>query len=549
MFIRLQIFYADKYLELCPRKMICVMRGKFQLLLLMLITMSCGKDEIRSLDGVDYGYGRGLSHEKIVLGGRLENPYRTENITRALLDLYPTKAGRVEVEPTDYYVRFLPADKSELEYLESLGLELMDHPLDYEIAVEGDWYHDPEIPENNVTWQYAVVPVDFDFPAHVEYEIIHECHIVKSSDNTKSDGIDWIEVERQAYVITGNEDMLDEIHTKAAEMTVPSGRITIVDEHANGAKPFGVAGVRVSCNTFVKFDHAYTDRDGYYRMKSKFSSKLRYRLVFKNEKGFAIGLNLILVPASVSTLGTSGAEGVDMTVTAKSDERLFRRCAVNNAAYDYYSRCGAHDMDISLPPDDIRIWIFNGLEASSAVMLHHGAILSNAQISSYLGKFAVLVKFLLPDITLGTEGKKDYRSIYSTTCHELAHASHFAKVGTEYWNQYIYYIVESFISSGGHTYGDGSGNRAGYCEVGEDWAYFLEAMMFKDRYGGKFPTFGTSYWFNPQIFRYLNERGITVSGIFGVLNQDVTSKSKLKEALITSFPNKKSIIEQVFSRY
>ena len=182
-------------------------------------------------------------------------------------------------------------------------------------------------------------------------------------------------------------------------------------------------------------------------------------------------------------------------------------------------------------------------------MLHHGAVLSNAQIASYLGNYAVLIKFLLPDITLGTSGKADYRSIYSDVCHELAHASHFTKVGTKYWNEYIWYIIESFIASGGVTYGDGTGTRAGYCEIGEMWAYYLESRMYKDRYGGSFPTFGTSFWFYPQIFRYLDERGVTESQMFAVLNADVTDKSKLKNALLAAYPARKAMIEQVFSRY
>ena len=549
-FIRLQFFYADKSSELCPRKKICVMRGKIKLLVMALAVMSCSKEDMNSLNGIDYEYGRELSHDRIVLGNRLENPYKTENVTKALQDLYPSKAGRVEVEPTDYYVRFLPSDKAECDYLESLGLELVDHPLDYEIAVDGDWYHDPEVPDGNVTWQYAVVPVGFDFPEHIEYEIIHECHIINPSESTKADGIDWSAVERKAFINTGNEDRLDELATKSGSgKVVPCGRITIVDEHASGAKPFGVAGVRVSCNTFVKFDRTYTDRDGYYRMNKAFSSKLRYRLVFSNQKGFSIGLNLVLVPASVSTLGKASPAGVNMTVTDRSDGKLFRRCVVNNAAYDYYSRCSKDDMNIALPPADLRIWILNGMKASSAVMLHHDAALTNAQISSFLGKFAPLVKFLLPDITLGTGGKDDYRSIYSATCHELSHASHFAKVGTEYWNKYIRYIVESYITSGGMTYGEGTGTGAGHCQIGEEWAYFLESRMFKDRYGGTFPTFGTSYWFNPQIFRYLNERGLSVAQMFAVLDKNVSSRKDLKEAILTAYPSRKNLVEQVFNRY
>ena len=520
------------------------------LLWMTLALMSCGKENLSSLSGIDYEYGRGFAHDRIVLGNRLENPYRTENVTKALHDLYPTKADRVEVTPTDYYVRFLPKSKQECDYLLSLGLELIDHPLDYEIAVDGDWYHDPEVPDNSVTWQYAVVPVGFQFPKDVEYEIIHECYIINPSVNTKADGIDWEAVERQAFINTGNADRLNGGMTKAGtDKAVPSGRITIVDGHANGGKPFGVAGVKVVCNTFVKFDVAYTDRDGYYTMNRAFSADLRYRLVFSNEKGFAIGLNLILVPASVSTLGKTGPAGVNMTVTAESDAKLFRRCVVNNAAYDYYSRCAENDMNITPPPAGLRLWILNDLKASSAVMLHQGSVLSNTYISAYLGNYALLIKYLLPDITIGTKGKDDYKSIYSAVCHELAHASHFSKVGTGYWDKYIKYIFESYLQSGGMTYGDGSGDNAGHCEIGEDWAYFIESKMYKERYGGAFPTFGTSFWFNPQIFRYLNERGLKTSEIFSVLTSDVVSKAHLKESLISAYPSRKTTIEQVFSRY
>ena len=329
----------------------------------------------------------------------------------------------------------------------------------------------------------------------------------------------------------------------------PSGRITIVDAKANGGKPVGVAGVKVSCNSFVKFDSAYTDRDGYYSMSKKFSAKLRYRLIFQNAKGFSIGLNLILVPASVSTLGKSDPAGVNVTVTDKSDGKLFRRCVVNNAAYEYYARCAKEDLNLTSPPSDLRIWIFKDFEASSAVMLHHDALLSNDLIAGFLGNYAVLIKALLPDITIGTSDREDYASIYSSVCHELAHASHFAKVGTGYWNSYITYIISSYVLSGGMTYGDGAGEGAGHCEVGEMWAYYLESRMYKDRYGGSMPSFGTSFWFYPQIFRYLDERGVKPSQILSVLDSKAVSRQTLKQNMIDAFSSKRMMIEQVFSRY
>ena len=524
------------------------MKGRFIFMLMAVVFMSCSKDWTKAEQNLDYSYGRTLPHGKIVLGDRLENPYTTENITKALHSLYPTKADRIDVKATNLYVRFLPADQDEFDELDRLGLILTDHPLDYDIAVEGDWYHDPEVPDGNVTWQYAVVPPDFEFP-EIDYEIIDECYIAENDPGTRADGIDWEAVERQSYILTGNQAFLDGPQTKAQEKFQPSGRITIVDKDFNEGKPFGVAGVRVSCNSFVKFCHSYTDRDGYYQMDKYYSSNLRYRLVFKNDIGFSIGFNLVLVPASVSTLGKSGPEGVNITITEDSDDKLFRRCVVNNAAYDYISRCTIEDLGVAPPPSDLRFWIFNSMDVSSAMMVHHGAILQNDLIRSFIGKCSSILAFFLPDITIGSKDSESYKELYSDTIHELAHASHFSQVGTSYWDTYIRYIVESYVTTQGELYGNGSGKGAGHCEVSEMWAYYIESKLIKQRYGGTLQTFGTSWWFYPQIFRFLDERGLEQNEIFSVMGESVTSRDALKNALLTRYPERREMVEQVFSRY
>ena len=71
--------------------------------------------EIVDIEGVPAAEGM------IVLGERLEDPYAVENISAALASLYPTKADRVVVDPTDLYVRFLPEDDGQYAVLESLA--------------------------------------------------------------------------------------------------------------------------------------------------------------------------------------------------------------------------------------------------------------------------------------------------------------------------------------------------------------------------------------------------------------------------------------------
>ena len=492
-----------------------------------------------------------LAHGMIELGEKLEDPYTVANMQEAVARLYPTRAGAVAIQATDLYVRFLPKSEEEYALLLSMGLKLTDHPVDYRIVKEGDYYHDPAVSENAITWQYAVVAKDFDFPAGIRCEILDECYISENDPVTRAEsGIDWDAVEAEAYRLTGNGDLY--AATRAGEEPAfPAGRITVEDPDAFGGKPYGLAGVMVCCNSFVKFATAYTDRDGYYQMPKKYSSTPRYRLVFKNSAGFSIGLNLILVPASVSTLGTGPAVGVDVNIDAESDGALWRRAVVNNAAYDYIARCASSDLDLRTPPQDLRIWIFKNLSSSSTAMLHHGAFVeSNDLIQKYLGGYTSLLKTFLPDVTIGAKaGDGAFVDLYSATVHELSHASHYAQVGNAWWNPYINYVLRSYVTEGKQAYGSGSAQDAGYCEVGEMWAYFLESVFFQDRYGGDLPAFGTSFWFYPQIFRYLYERGMTCADLFKALKTEVTSRDDLQDALISLFPEQERTISQVFTRY
>lgn len=486
-------------------------------------------------------------HDMLQLGEKLEDPYTVTHMQEALTKVYPTKAGRVELSATDYYVRFLPRNDDQLNLLKEKGLYLMDHPMDYSIVREGDYYQDPEVGEDAITWQYSVVPSDFEFPEHIRYEVLDECFLAEHQPESKSlPGVDWTLVEEEAFRLTGNEDLWEPAATKGGSST-PEGRITIEDPKFGGGKPFGVSGVMVACNIFVKIATTYTDRDGYYKMRKSFSGRPRYRIVFKNEKGFNIGFNLIIIPASVCTLGKGSPEGMDCHVTAE-DGALFRRSAVNNAAYDYYSRCTREDLDVTPPPADLRIWIFKGLTSSSASMLHHGAYLDGSVLSDYLGLWLRLIEIFLPDITIGTK-EMDYAGIYKAVVHELAHASHYVKAGNAFWDPYIEYVVKSFLMEGGRPYGSGMKEGYSYCEVGEMWGYFMQESLYKERYGGTIAPFGNSFWFQPDIFTYLYERGMSRGQIYRCLKPEVTSIDDLRDELVSQNPMLENAIEKAFKYY
>jgi len=497
--------------------------------------------------------GEALGHEQIVLGKQLADPYSLEAMSEAFNSLYETKVGRVELEATDYYIRFLPKNKEEYYALEDSGIDLLDHPMDYEIIREGDYYHDPEIEEGQITWQYAVVRKGMVYPKHIQHEILDKCYIPEHSldfQTTKALGVDWEEVERKSFVLTGNEKMLSDPLAKAGEDSdvYPTGSITISDPQYS-QEPLGVKGVKVSCNVFVKTASTYTDDKGNYTIESKFQSKPRYRIVFKNKYGFGIGFNLILQPASASTLGKGPVSGVSLHINSDSDRKLFTRAVVNNTAYEYYEKCKTPGSAIKMPPGNLRIWLFQKMESSCSAMLQQGAYIDDSKIGDYLGEFSILLKMFLPDITLGLKDLDSYDDIYSVANHELAHSSHFMKVGVDYWDRYINYIITSFVSSGFVTYGSGVEEDHGYCEVGEMWAYYVQSMLYNQRYPGSDKAFGTNYWFYPQIFMYLDDRGLGYHKIFAAMTADVKDRDVLQKKLVSLYPQFKTTINQAFNRY
>lgn len=491
-----------------------------------------------------------VAHEAIVLGERLEDPYSIDNITKAIGNLYGTRAGRYEVKASDLYVRFLPEEESQFETLRRMGVDLIDHPFDYRIVSEGDYYHDPSIPDGEITWQYAVVKPDFAFPAGIRYELLDECYIPETGTYTRAGDVelDWDAIEREAYVLTGNGDMLDG-DTRGSGKAAPSGCITITDPDFGDGSPIGVAGVKVSANRFVKFASAYTDSDGYYKMDKSFSSSPRYRIIFQNKIGFGIGFNLLLVQGSVSTLGRNPSSGVDVGIDSGSNRKLFCRAVVNNAVHDFFTLCREDGCNLTAPPTNLRLWLFQKISTSSAPMLRQGALSDLDLVKKYLGDYGSIIRKFLPDITLGLKGAESYREIYSRTTHELAHASHFMQAGKSWWYGYIVNILTSFLSSDGATYGVGTESGSGYCEVGEMWGYYMENELMMSRYRFSSTSNGLNYWFCPQIFMYMSERGVGYNKICKALTADVTGVDGLKRKLLSLYPEQKSMIVQAFERY
>ena len=96
----------------------------------------------------------------IELGEELEDPYSIMNIQKAYTRLksIDSTVYEIDLKPNKKYIRFLPKTDEEFQLLkDDTTLILYDFPLNFEVLKMGDYYHDPSIPENEITWQYCVV--------------------------------------------------------------------------------------------------------------------------------------------------------------------------------------------------------------------------------------------------------------------------------------------------------------------------------------------------------------------------------------------------------
>ncbi len=166
-------------------------------LLLLLVAISCNKKE--SLSPNDKGKS-GVASQRLlhdpettamtVLGRQKGNPYTVSTMTEAWNSLYNVPINLLPT--TDVYVRFLPHSDDELAQLIELGFDLTDTPMEYEIDLQGNHYHDPTVPAHEITWQYCVVKPNRALP-NIEHEILAELFLAA----------DGLELTRVAFYLVG----------------------------------------------------------------------------------------------------------------------------------------------------------------------------------------------------------------------------------------------------------------------------------------------------------------------------------------------------------
>ena len=524
---------------------------------------SCEKDEVKQT-ALTKEHDLYAQECETKLGKQLENPYTVENMRKAYENLNKeTKLkSSVSINATHYYVRFFPKTDEELGLLEADSLILFDYPLDFEIEEIGEFYNDPDVNPEDGQWYYTSVSVDYSFP-DIEYEILADLFLPETEEEydvqTKSlksaSEFEFLcELEDEALRITGNYTEADETvgSTLKASKKRPHGYVKVYDTERKDFVP--VEGVRVRTRRWFSYGYDYTDSKGYYSVSRRYRRDVHYCLFFKNSSGFKIRAGVMSLWKAKHHVGKHNRSGYDFNVSQNS--RAWRFCTVNNAVVKYRRYCD--QLGIGKPHSNLRIVASDRSGGGAAPMLKHvwglHGFTSKSWIVRFLGKIAGLpatllgntfFKFVLPDIIIKANSSQGTATVYKVTFHELAHASHFKKVGNVYWSKYINYIVTY------GAYGDGKGHNAGYCGVGEMWGNYIGAYFEKKEYSRT--NWNGLYhgedWYNPGFLRYVDDiSDVTTSEIFSCMTSSTNTIEKMVEKLKTKTEYDEKV-DNAYSRF
>lgn len=250
---------------------------------------------------------------------KLENPYSVNNMRKALDNLTGSNNNSAKsasingstnsneiITATHYYLKFKPKTEEELVFIKSdTTINWFDHPLDYEIAGIGDTYRDPNVSEDQPTYQYTYATIDHSFPKNIEYEILEELFLpeydgnyeeeevffeeklskVKKSVVLKTEeGIDnniLLALEDESLRLTDNFDKADSDDEKATgwfsrSYWQPEGYIKYYNPKRTGVL-VPLKDVKIRVRRWFKTSYGYTNSSGYFKTNEKFKGSVRYR--------------------------------------------------------------------------------------------------------------------------------------------------------------------------------------------------------------------------------------------------------------------------------
>jgi hypothetical protein len=258
-----------------------------------------------------------------ILGAQLPNPYTTTNMAAAYNLVYGTNYATLPT--TDLYVRFEPVTDEQVALLdEEMELDLSDHPIDYELLQEGDYYVHPGKTVEDLPWLYTTVKSDFQFPAGIPYTLLAQLHLpgdnnlfIEELAESMAAGATYIRSTQNGQALLTRTDVPEQPSTgipycdfedldgnyipcpptggsgnnppvcglpalRCADSKQPKGRLRVWDTQKEQCVP--LAGVQVFSKRWFKGIRrpVYTDAQGNFTAAQRFSGIVKIMVQFRN---------------------------------------------------------------------------------------------------------------------------------------------------------------------------------------------------------------------------------------------------------------------------
>ena len=380
----------------------------------------------------------GIKEGEIRLGEKINSPVTLRNMQRAA-DSLAQRNGMVlrsatQLEATHLYVRFLPKDSAEYELL--VGDTLLDptpYPWDYELT-EGDSYHDPSLPWDAYQWQYTVVPAEHDLGKYeIDYEVLEELYMPNemfeeggsSSLRSSNEESNFLKDLLNESVRQNAPDQMDQ--TETLRKWTPTATIKAYDDILNTYIPLDGVKVRITTFAFVK-KTAITNIYGQVSFDKR-NRDVSYSIEWERD-------NWDIRDGGIQAYynGPNNTKSAWNLNISSNTQKSLHISAIHRALLKYYH--GNID-GLIRPSKALKVSYQTGADTDGSAL---GGTQS-AIVRTWSWIFSA-IKIYEKD----SKGICSVSSIFNTTIHELAHASHACRMSKDEYDNTSKFIRDSWAS-------------------------------------------------------------------------------------------------------
>lgn len=530
------------------------MKNTLLLLIFSITLSSCKKEKLipNSNDGIDELSTDNYTNKSnqnatldfegtTIIGRKLNNPYKLSTMRHAYNQLSQGNNGN-NLNANELYIRIKSNSAEQAKNIDDLGLELWEYPLDHEITQIGNRGYEvsnsAQVNNGVFEWLYTTVDVDFNFGTlqGAQYEILEHLFLPRKANdghnsNTLFENVPIEHLEDKAIEMTGNKKPGGGNQDKAIKYN-PEGYIRFQEVIGTTSTNKPVKNVKVRSRWWFDYGTAYTDDNGHFYISQQYRQNRNVNIIviFENVyahiraiKSWAIFDGFLTERANIGEFQENSLENISYTFNNNSNlyseaKKFWMCCHALNSIRE--SHIYSAQNGILTPPNNMNVWLTTAETESNSLIIDASAPMlkqmGNNSLLLYVAKamlissgnplYAVAIQALqqfLPDITYSYAGSSPSENLQSDKIsnvfyHEYAHASHYRKVGNQFWTAYIAYIVAN------DGYGDPSEAGAQRIALSEAWAEHCGNRFTHSKYGSNnsfVPNFPFTWLNNLESFK------------------------------------------------